>query len=133
MRLLRYDGPVKVTPSLRFTTTEIRVAGTVIPAGEVVLPFLSAADRDPNRFPGPATLDIGRDSTGHLGFGHGVHHCLGAPLARLEAQIAFTALLTRLDGLELGPGDPSWRHSYALHSLKSLPVTFTPTGAVPGA
>lgn len=124
---LRYDGPVKVTPSLRFTTTEIRVAGTRIPAGEAVLPFLSAADRDPSRFPGPATLDIGRDATGHLGFGHGVHHCLGAPLARLEAQIAFTTLLTRLDGLELGPGEPSWRHSYALHSLKSLPLTFTPT------
>lgn len=129
---LRYDGPVKITPSLRFTTTEIRVGGIVIPAGEAVLPFLGAADRDPGRFPGPATLDVGRDATGHLGFGHGVHRCLGAPLARLEAQMAFTALLTRLDGLELGPGDPSWRHSYALHSLKSLPVTFTPMSTPSG-
>ena len=133
---LRYDGPVKATPSVRFTTTDTGVAGMVIPAGEAVLPFLSAANRDPSRFPDPATLDIDRDATGHLGFGHGVHHCLGAPLARLEAQVAFTALLTSLDGLELGPGAPSWRHSYALHSLKSLPVTFTPrfrsVGSCPG-
>lgn len=88
--------------------------------------FLSAASRDPDRFDDPTCFDIGRDTAGHLGFGHGVHYCLGAPLARLEAQIAFSALLTRLDGLALGPGSLSWRRSYALHSLKSLPVIFTP-------
>ena len=123
---MRNDGPLKIAPRLRFTTTDIPVAGTVIPAGETVLMFLSAASRDPDRFPGPDVFDIGRDATGHLGFGHGVHYCLGAPLARLEAQIAVTALITRLDKLALAPGPLSWRHSYALHSLKSLPVTFTP-------
>lgn len=74
---LRYDGPLKIAPRLRFTTTDIPVAGTVIPAGETVLMFLSAASRDPDRFPDPDVFDIGRDATGHLGFGHGVHYCLG--------------------------------------------------------
>lgn len=128
---LRYDGPLKIAPRLRFTTTDIPVAGTVIPAGETVLMFLSAASRDPDRFPDPDVFDIGRDATGHLGFGHGVHYCLGAPLARLEAQIAVTALITGLDKLALAPGPLSWRHSYALHSLKSLPVTFTPAATDP--
>ncbi len=128
---LRYDGPLKIAPRLRFTTTDIPVAGTVIPAGETVLIFLSAASRDPARFPRPDMLDIGRDATGHLAFGHGVHYCPGAPLARLQAQIAVTALITRLDKLALAPGTLSWRHSYALHSLKSLPVTFTPAATDP--
>jgi cytochrome P450 len=126
--LLRYDTPVKM-PALRFTTAEVQVADTVIPAGEAVVLFLSATNRDPDRFPAAGDLDVGRDASGHLAFGHGAHFCLGAPLARLEAKIAFTALLTRLDGLALGPGAPAWRHTFQLHSLKTLPVTFTP---VPG-
>jgi cytochrome P450 len=123
---LRFDGPVKISPALRFTTADIEVAGTVIPAGETVVLFLSAANRDPARFPRPATLDIGRDSSGHLGFGHGAHYCLGAPLARIEAHAGFATLLTRFDNLALGPGDPVWRHSFQLHSLAALPVTFSP-------
>lgn len=123
--LLRYDSPVKVTPVLRFTTAEVRAGDTVIPAGESLVLFLSTANRDPSRFPGPDVLDVFRDASGHIGFGHGPHYCLGAPLARIEAQAAFTALITRLDGLALGPGGPAWRHSFQLHGLKSLPVTFT--------
>jgi cytochrome P450 len=126
--LLRYDSPVKA-PVLRFTKAEIRVADTVIPAGEALVLFLSAANRDASRFSSPADLDIGRDTAGHAGFGHGVHFCLGAPLARLEAEIAFTALLTRFPELALGPGTLAWRRSFQLHSLKTLPVTFTPVPA----
>ncbi len=123
--LLRYNSPVK-TPALRFTTAQIQVADTVIPAGEALVLFLSAANRDAGRFRGAGDLDIGRDAAGHVAFGHGVHFCLGAPLARLEAEIAFIALLTRFPSLTLGPGAPAWRHSFQLHSLKTLPVTFTP-------
>ena len=122
---LRYDSPVKIAPALRFTTAEVRVAGTVIPPGETLLLFLSAANRDPGRFRCPDMLDVGRDAGGHMAFGHGVHYCLGAPLARIQGQAAFTALITRLDGLALGPGGPAWRYSFQLHSMKSLPVTFT--------
>jgi len=126
---LRYDGPVKIASMLRFTTAEVRVADTVIPPGETLVLFLSAANRDPDRFPHPDALDVGRDASGHMAFSHGVHHCPGAPLARIEAQAAFTALITRFDGLVPGPGGPVWRHSYQLHSLKSMPVTFTPAQA----
>src|SRR5262249_45010593 len=73
---LRYDSRVKIAPALRSTTAEVRVAGTVIPPGETLLPFLSAANRDPSRFPSPDMLDVSRDGAGHLAFGHGVHHCL---------------------------------------------------------
>ncbi len=127
---LRYDTSVKM-PALRFTTAEIEVADAVIPAGEALVLFLSAANRDPGRFHNAGELDIGRDASGHVGFGHGMHFCLGAPLARLEAEIAFTTLLTRFSGLALGPGGPVWRYAFQLHSLKSLPVTFTPVPAAP--
>ena len=124
---LRYDPPVKMAPMPRFCTADVRVGETVIPAGETVVLLLSAANRDPGHFPDPGRLDISRNTAGHLAFGHGAHHCLGAPLARLEAELAFTALLTRFPDLKLGPGGPSWRHSFLLHGLKSLPVTFTPS------
>jgi cytochrome P450 len=123
---LRFDGPLKIAPTLRFTTAEIEVAGRVIPAGETVVLFLSAANRDPARFSRPEDLDIDRDSSGHLAFGHGLHFCLGAPLARIEAQAGFTTLLTRFGDLAVGPGDPVWRRSFQLHVLAALPITFTP-------
>ena len=123
---LRFDGPLKIAPAFRFATADIEVAGTVIPAGETVVLFLSAANRDPARFPEPEVLDIGRDSAGHLGFGHGLHFCLGAPLARIEAQAGFTTLLTRFGNLAIGPGGPVWRRSFQLHILAAMPITFTP-------
>jgi cytochrome P450 len=125
--LLRYDPPVKMAPVPRFCIADVRVGETVIPAGETVVLLLSAANRDPGHFPDPGGLDLSRNTAGQLAFGHGAHHCLGAPLARLEAELAFTALLTRFPDLKLGPGGPSWRHSFLLHGLKSLPVTFTPS------
>jgi len=74
-------------------------------------------------------LDVSRDVSGHMAFGHGVHYCLGTPLARIQAQVAFTALITKLDGLALAPAGPAWRYSFQLHSLKSLPVTWIPPAA----
>ena len=79
----------------RFTTEDVAVGGVVIPAGEWVLPAISSANRDPAQYPDPDRLDLGRDTSGHVAFGHGIHHCLGAPLARMEAEVALGALLAR--------------------------------------
>ena len=89
---LRYESPVN-TATLRVTTAEITVGETVIPANELVLIALSAANRDDRKFNAPDVLNISRDARQHLAFGHGVHYCLGAPLARLEAEIGFDRLL----------------------------------------
>jgi cytochrome P450 len=96
----------------------------VIPAGEWVFPVISAADWDPARFPGPRRLDLRRDTSGHLAFGHGVHHCLGAPLARMEAEVALGALLARYPGLSLAvpPEQLRWRPVSLMNGLESLPV-----------
>jgi cytochrome P450 len=98
--VLRFDPPV---PSAlpRITTEDTPVGGTVIPAGSVVGVGLAAANRDSERFADPDFMDITRTDTAHLGFGHGTHFCLGAPLARLEAQVAITGLLTRFPGSRL--------------------------------
>jgi cytochrome P450 len=79
----------------------VSVRDVVIPAGEWVFPAISSANRDPAQFPDPDHLDLGRDTSGHVGFGHGVHHCLGAPLARMEAEVALGALLARFPQLSL--------------------------------
>ena len=85
--LLRFTSPVNHAND-RFTTEEITIGGETIPAGEWVIIALPSANRDPARFPGPERLDLGRDTSGHIAFGHGIHYCLGAPLARMEAEIA---------------------------------------------
>ena len=84
----------------------------------------SSANRDPSRFDDPDRLDLGRDAAGHLAFGHGIHYCLGAPLARLEGEVAFRALLTRFPSLSLAVPESSlrWRPSSLIHGLESLPV-----------
>ncbi|MFJ6212671.1 cytochrome P450 [Streptomyces sp. NPDC092296] len=125
--LLRYDGPVELA-TWRFATAELTIGGTAVPAGDPVLVVLAAADRDPERFDGPDTLDLARRDNPHLGFGHGIHYCLGAPLARLEAQAALTALLTRLPDLRLAadPADLRWRGGLIMRGLRELPVGFTP-------
>ncbi|CAM5654403.1 Cytochrome P450 OS=Streptomyces rimosus subsp. rimosus (strain ATCC / DSM 40260 / JCM 4667 / NRRL 2234) OX=1265868 GN=SRIM_034175 PE=3 SV=1 [Streptomyces rimosus subsp. rimosus] len=103
--LLRYDSPI-TTATFRYAAEPLTLGGAEIAAGDVVLVSPGAANRDPARFPDPDTVTPGR-SAGHLSFGHGPHHCLGAPLARLEARIAFRALLTRFPGLRLAvpPGE----------------------------
>jgi cytochrome P450 len=124
--MLRYDGPVEVT-TYRFTTSPMEIGGTVVPGGgQLVLPVLADADRDPARFPGGESFDIRREPRGHLAFGHGIHHCLGAPLARMEARIAFGRLLERAPKLELDAraAELEWRDGLLLRGVKSLPVRF---------
>lgn len=124
---LRYESPVKVTAFVRFTTAEVTLGGVVIPAQQPVLFALAAGNRDPAHFLDPDRLDLSRSERAHLAFGHGLHFCLGAPLARLEAEVAFTTLLAGCSDLALAvePGALEWRHSRILRALKRLPVTFT--------
>ena len=121
--LLRYDGPVQVTmPAL--TTTEVRLGDATIPAGAVVLAALLPANRDPRRYDAPDRLDVTRQPAQHLAFGHGIHHCLGAPLARLEARIALGTLLDRFPRLRLAEPDaePERQPALLFNGLRSLPV-----------
>jgi cytochrome P450 len=129
--LLRYESPVKVTPFVRFTTTEVTLGGVVIPAHHAVLFAFGAGNRDPAQFPDPDRLDLTRSERAHLAFGHGIHFCLGAPLARLEAEIAFTALFAACPDLSLAvePEALEWRHSRVMRGLKRLPVTFSARAA----
>jgi cytochrome P450 len=120
--LLRYDGPVQRTA--RITSTEVTIGGRTIPKGEMVMPFIGAADRDPSQFPDPDRLDLGRADNRHIAFGWGIHFCLGAPLARVEGQIAIDTLVRRLPGLALVDAEPEHRQSLTLRGLKALPVTF---------
>ena len=108
----------------RFTTEPTTLAGTDIPAGQIVIAGLTSANRDATRFAEPDALDVDRDSGGHVAFGHGIHYCLGAPLARLEAEIAFGALLDRFPGMTLAvpPADLRWRPSTLIRGLERLPV-----------
>ncbi|SNS35026.1 Cytochrome P450 [Streptosporangium subroseum] len=121
--LLRYDGPVQNT--LPYWTAEpIEVGGTTIAAGEIVVVSLNAANRDPAQFPGADRLDVTRQETGHTAFGHGLHYCVGAPLARLEARVAIGALLDRFPALSLdAPADSLTRvPSMIMNGLAGLPV-----------
>ncbi|MFD5426735.1 cytochrome P450 [Streptomyces sp. NPDC127084] len=121
----RYDGPAALAIR-RFPTEEIAIGGVVIPAGETVMLSLASANRDPARFADPDCLDPDRHDTGHLALGHGIHYCVGAPLARLETQIAVRTLLHRFPGLELDvPRDAlRWRPSIRARGLVALPVRF---------
>jgi cytochrome P450 len=123
--LLRWLSIVPQT-LLRTTRTEVVLAGTTIPAGELVAASLLAANRDPALVPDADRLDIGRGELGHVAFGHGVHHCLGAPLARMEMTTAFPALLRRFPELALGVPfeEVGFRASHFIHGLQSLPVTW---------
>jgi cytochrome P450 len=124
--LLRFTSPVNHAND-RFTTEEVTIGGVVIPAGEWVFLAITAADRDPAQYPAPDRLDLGRDTSGHVAFGHGVHHCLGAPLARMEAEVALGALLPRYPGLSLAvPREElRWRPVSLMNGLESLPVRLT--------
>jgi len=120
--LLRYDGPVQRTA--RITSTEVTIGGRTIGKGEMVMPFIGAADRDPSQFSDPDRLDLGRTDNRHIAFGWGIHFCLGAPLARVEGQIAIDTLVRRLPRLTLVDDEPEHRQSLTLRGLKALPVTF---------
>ncbi|MDQ0953278.1 cytochrome P450 [Streptomyces phaeochromogenes] len=122
---VRYDGPALLAIR-RFPREDVTIGDVTVPAGETVLLSLAAANRDPRRFPHADRFDLGRDATGHLALGHGIHYCLGAPLARLETEIALAALLERLPDLQLDgdPGDLRWRPSLRARGLLTLPVTY---------
>jgi len=120
--LLRYDGPVQRTA--RIPSAAVTIGGLTIEAGEMVMPFIGAADRDPAHFPDPDRLDIARSDNRHIAFGLGIHFCLGAPLARLEGQIAINTLVQRLPKLALATDRPEYRQSLTLRGLKTLPVAF---------
>jgi cytochrome P450 len=125
--LLRYDGPVELA-TWRFATEPLTLGGQDIAAGDPVLVVLAAADRDPDRFRDPDALDLSRRDNQHLGYGHGIHYCLGAPLARLEGQVALGTLLTRLPDLQLAvdPAELRWRGGLIMRGLRTLPVEFAP-------
>jgi len=124
--LLRFDGPVELA-TWRFATEPLSLGGQDIAAGDPVLVVLAAADRDPERFEQPDVLDLSRRDNQHLGYGHGIHYCLGAPLARLEGQTALATLLRRLPDLRLAadPADLRWRGGLIMRGLRTLPVQFT--------
>ncbi|MEJ3652850.1 cytochrome P450 [Actinomycetes bacterium KLBMP 9759] len=121
--LLRFDGPLQA-PVPSIARARIEIAGVTIEPGDVVLPALLAANRDPRRFDRPSDLDITRSPAAHLAFGHGIHHCLGAPLARLEGRIAIGALLERFPGLRpADPGTEPIRYpALLMNGLSALPV-----------
>jgi cytochrome P450 len=123
--LLRYDSPVE-TSTFRYAAADIEVDGVTIPKGELVLVVLASANRDADRFIDADRLDITRADNRHLAFGKGIHFCLGAPLARIEGQIAISTLLRRLPTLRLAvpPDQLEWRPGIILRGLRAFPVVF---------
>ncbi|SFS33630.1 cytochrome P450 family protein [Saccharopolyspora flava] len=120
---LRFDGPV-MHGTFRHTTDAVTFGDVEIPAGEIVWVGLSSANHDPEKFPEPEKFDLHRDTQGHVSFGHGIHFCLGAQLARMEAQIALRQLAERFPNLSAGGelDDVEWRFSTLIHGLQRLPV-----------
>jgi pimeloyl-[acyl-carrier protein] synthase len=120
--MLRYDGPVQST--VRFAKEAVSLGGTEIPAGALALMIVAAANRDPAQFKDPQKFDITRDPNEHVAFGEGIHFCIGAPLARMEARITFEAMLERFPRLRLkDPAmKPVYKGSYFLRGLESLPL-----------
>lgn len=120
--LLRYNGPAQQA-TLRVAAENVEIGGVSVPEGSLVSVVIASADRDPQRFRDPDRLDVGRTDNGHIAFGHGIHFCVGARLANLEAEIAIGMLLDRFPGIALigEPGQLRWRRSF-MRGLLSLPV-----------
>jgi cytochrome P450 len=121
--MLRYDSPVQTL--MRFATRDIEIGGTAIAAGNVVATMFGAANRDPAQFPDPDRFDVGRTPNDHVAFGEGIHFCLGAPLARLEARIAIEAIVDRFATVALAEpyAELAYRGSFITRGLKRLPLT----------
>ncbi|WP_445282811.1 cytochrome P450 family protein [Streptomyces sp. DSM 118148] len=119
--MLRYEGPVE-TATFRYAAEPLEIAGTAIEQGQSVMIGLTAADRDGGRYAEPDRFDIRRDARGHLAFGHGIHYCLGATLARLEGRIAVGTLLERAPGLALDGSPGEWLPGMLIRGMRSLPV-----------
>jgi cytochrome P450 len=118
--LLRFDGPVPAT--LKIATEDVVWHGAAIRPGDRVLPMIASANRDERQFPSPDSLDVARAPNRHLAFAYGIHFCLGAPLARLEAKLALETLLRRFAHIELVQKDPPWKKQIFLRGLASLPL-----------
>ncbi|GGU36551.1 cytochrome P450 family protein [Lentzea flava] len=120
---LRLEGPVNIA-TFRYTAEPVELGGVTIPAEELVMVSLIAANRDPEKYENPDQLDVTRSAQGHVAFGHGIHFCLGAPLARLEFDVALTQLLARFPNLQLAaePETLVWRDSTLIRGLHTLPV-----------
>ncbi|MFD8979498.1 cytochrome P450 [Streptomyces sp. NPDC059564] len=127
--LLRHSHP-NHTAIRRFPTEPVEIGGVRIPAGDTVLFSLASAHRDPARYADPDRFDIARADQGHLALGHGLHYCLGAPLARMQVTLALGALLRSLPGIRLASpaGDLRWTTTFRFHALRELPVTVGPPG-----
>ncbi|MDV9169983.1 cytochrome P450 [Streptomyces sp. W16] len=126
---VRLDGPV-LTATERFAIEDMRIGEVPVRRGDMLLVSLAAANRDPARYEEPDSFRLGR-SAGHVAFGHGVHHCLGAPLARMEATVAVTALLERVESLELAvdAAELEWSPGLLMHGVRRLPVKVTVSGS----
>jgi len=120
--LLRYDPPVPAT--VKIATADVPWHGRTIRRGDMVVPFMASANRDPTQFPDPDRLDVRRRAERHVAFAWGIHFCLGAWLARLEARVVLDTLLRRLPGLALSPGTPRWKPMIFLRGLQSMPITW---------
>jgi len=123
---LRYDGPVPAT--IKIATEDIEWHGRSIRRGDMVLPFMSSANRDPRQFPNPDRLDVRRKPNRNVAFAYGIHFCLGAPLARLEGQVTFETLLRRLPDLQLQSAQPRWKPMIFLRGLESLGLRWSSGG-----
>jgi cytochrome P450 len=123
--LTRFTAPVMLATE-RYARQDLEIAGTRIPQGELVFAAIGSANRDPSRFENPDVLQLERPNNKHLGFGQGIHYCVGAPLARLEASIAFGVLLERLPKLRLAvqPEALRWNTGLVTRGLRALPVLF---------
>jgi len=121
--VMRFNAPVGHSRML-YALDDVQLGGSVIPRGDAVVPVLLAANRDPAIFAEPDVFDIGRSPNQHLGFGHGIHYCLGAALARLQARAAIATLVHRFPDLALavGPAELEWTPDLFLHGVLRLPV-----------
>ena len=121
--LLRYDSSVQLTG--RVTNADVEIGGVTLGPKESVVTLLGAANRDPAQYRDPDRLDVGREHIRPMSFGGGIHHCLGAQLARLEGELVFNALIERLPNLTLPEKDkPAWRRNFTLRGLSKLPAVW---------
>jgi pimeloyl-[acyl-carrier protein] synthase len=122
--MLRYDTAVQL--DFRTALEDVEIGGQRITKGQGIMLLLGAANHDPEVFHAPEQFDIARRGASHLSFGRGVHHCLGAPLARTEARLAFTGLLERFSTIRLLTEHPPFKDNVVLRGLQSLPIGATP-------
>lgn len=118
---LRYEGPVE-NATFRYAAEPLDIGGTAMASGDAVMIGLTAADRDGTRYPAPDRFDIRREARGHIAFGHGIHYCLGAPLARLEARVALGSLLERCPDLALDGPPSGWLPGMLMRGARRMPV-----------